>query len=276
MNSNARSSISYDSSQLPFHSRVSLVIPIGPGDLSWSPLLEDFGDLPAEVQFIFVCPASISELCGPNLALKLQQFQQSRPRQCVYWLTPDQAGRAMQLNTGAMASGRDFFWFIHADSRLGENCWKELEKSVLAHPADLHYFRLGFLADGPLGMKVNSFGAAFRSRFLGMPFGDQGFCLSRKLFKKVGMFNEELLFGEDHELVWKVRLQGAALRRVPATLLTSARRYREEGWFSTTARHLHFTFKQAFPFWKRLQVQRLGYVWKILGSPFRFLLKHRA
>ena len=114
-------------------------------------------------------------------------------------------------------------------------------------PGALHYFDLAFSGDGPPLMRLNERGVWVRSHLLGMPFGDQGFCLRRDVFFGLGGFPEDVPYGEDHLLVWRARQAGVPLRCAPATLLTSARKYGERGWLRTTARHVYLTYRQALP-----------------------------
>jgi GT2 family glycosyltransferase len=85
-----------------------------------------------------------------------------------------------------------------------------------------------------------------------MPFGDQGFCLRREIWERLGGFDTHASYGEDHLFVWKARRAGVPLRPTGGTLRTSARKYQERGWLRTTARHLHLTATQAFPEWLKL------------------------
>jgi len=109
----------------------------------------------------------------------------------------------------------------------------------------LAYFDLRFLADGPRLMVVNAVAANLRSRWLKLPFGDQGLMIHRDDFRRLGGFDAQLRAGEDHALVWRARHQGLPLRRLAAPLYTSARKYAEHGWFRTTVWHLSATWRQA-------------------------------
>ena len=84
-----------------------------------------------------------------------------------------------------------------------------------------------------------------RSRWARLPFGDQGFLLSRRTFARLGSFDASLPAGEDHALVWTARTAGIALVDLGQPLLSSARRYREQGWLRTTLRHAGLTLSQA-------------------------------
>jgi rSAM/selenodomain-associated transferase 1 len=92
---------------------------------------------------------------------------------------------------------------------------------------------------------------------LRLPFGDQGFCLSNEQFCRLGGFNESLQYGEDHDLIWRAHRAGISVKRVPAPIATSARKYRREGWLRTTGLHLWRTINQAAPQFLRLSKARV-------------------
>lgn len=88
-----------------------------------------------------------------------------------------------------------------------------------------------------------------------MPFGDQGLVVPARCFAALGGFDETARYGEDHLLVWTARRHKLPLRRIGATLLTSARKYQRGGWAAVTARHLWLAAIQAWPEWRRLRRQ---------------------
>jgi len=207
---------------------LAVVIPVGPGDSAWRGLLPTLDALPASAEIVLAtveadsqsfadCPARVRRLAGA-------------------------AGRARQLNAGAAASRRPWLWFLHADSRFGEAAFDAIGR-LPERPA-LAYFDLGF-HDGGGAMRINAVGAWIRSRWLRMPFGDQGLLLPRAAFEALGGFDERLDSGEDHALVWAARRAGLPLRPLGVTLSTSARKYAERGWWRTTAQHLRLTWSQA-------------------------------
>jgi hypothetical protein len=158
------------------------------------------------------------------------------------------AGRATQQNAGAAAGDRDWVWFVHADTRLASDTLPALARFIARDRPALGYFDLHFDGDRPVLMRLNTAGAWLRSRWLRLPFGDQGFVLPRTVFDALGGFNPAITRGEDHELVWRVRRAGLQVRPVGAALYTSARRYAAQGWATTTTGHLAETWRQAWRF----------------------------
>ncbi len=145
-------------------------------------------------------------------------------------------GRGRQQNAGAMAASGRWFWFVHSDSQLPEDAITRVLEFIKGPPC-IGYCRLRFADDGPWLTGLNALGANLRSRWLGLPYGDQGLCLPQSWFHRLGGFREHLARGEDLDLVVRAAKQGLTVRGMDLTLTTSARRYREHGWLMTTLKH---------------------------------------
>ena len=74
-----------------------------------------------------------------------------------------------------------------------------------------------------------------RSRFLALPYGDQGLLIARRLYDAVGGF-APLPLMEDVDLVR--RLGRRRLVRIGARCVASARRYRRDGFVRRPLRNL--------------------------------------
>ena len=159
-----------------------------------------------------------------------------------------QKSRATSLNFGAKQARGQWLWFLHADSRINQDNLRALKNS-LNQDQDrlaLHYFDLGFKDSGPL-LNSTALGANLRSRLLGCPYGDQGFCISKQLFLDLGGFPENRPYGEDLLLVWRAHQTGVPLQRIPSTLFTSARKYRQQGWLKVTLLHQWYWLRLSLP-----------------------------
>jgi rSAM/selenodomain-associated transferase 2 len=140
-------------------------------------------------------------------------------------------GRGVQLRAGCAAAHGDWLLALHADTRL-EGAWIGAVRRHLAHRPDrAGYFRLRFEDPAPIA-RIWEAGVAFRCAALALPFGDQGLLISRRLYEAVGGY-EPLPLLEDFRLVR--RLGRRRLARVDAHAVTSADRYRRDGWFRRTA-----------------------------------------
>lgn len=210
---------------------LTVVLPVGPDDALAPRLREQLQALPRSAQF---CVVHADEV-APALP-------DADPR---WFALHSVRGRALQQNAGAHWSTRDWLWFVHADSELDAAVAPALQRCIARAEPALGYFDLRYLRDGPAFMPLNALGARLRSRWFGLPFGDQGLLLPRALFLRLGGFDPALACGEDHDLVWRARRAGVPLRALGASLYTSARKYAERGWWRTTAWHLRETWRQA-------------------------------
>jgi len=174
----------------------------------------------------------------------------------VKWLNSP-PGRAEQLNHGAKKAAGRFVWFLHADSRLVKNTHLVLKRAIFNRSDALHFFTFACIKDHQiLGIKISELGARLRSRLLGLPFGDQGFCIQKTIFERIGTYPENLSYGEDHVFVWLARQCGVSLNWVGEKLLTSPRKYIQHGWWKVVILYLFKWTKQAIPEVKRLLQSR--------------------
>ncbi len=213
---------------------LSVIVPMSPAEREAQGLLDQLHGLPGNSEIIIV-KADDTQLRRPE----------SWPATLICREYVNDGGRARQMNLGARVARGDWLWFVHADSRLLPRTLGALLEFV-AQPHDaLGWFDLRFRKDGPSLCRLNAWGANLRSRWWGLPFGDQGLLLKRASFERIGGFDEALECGEDHRLVWQAHARGLPVKRVAAPLATSARRYAEQGWFNVTMHHVRLTFSQS-------------------------------
>jgi hypothetical protein len=72
-------------------------------------------------------------------------------------------------------------------------------------------------------------------RLFALPYGDQGLLIGRELYAAIGGFRPLPLM-EDVDIVRRIGRR--RLRRLPSVAVTSAKRWREEGWFARSARNV--------------------------------------
>ena len=219
---------------------LSVIMPMGPEESGLGRLVADLLLLPIETEILLVYCTQSSGL----QQLPLPDGLTRRPN--LRWLHAP-AGRASQLNAGAGAARGQHLWFVHVDSGFTPWVVSELFAAIVQRPDALHFFRLAFSPDGAGPTSLNALGANWRSGCLGVPFGDQGFCLPVELFKGLGGYDETARYGEDHLLVWQARRAGVKLDFCRAIITTSARKYRKRGWASLTLRYQWLWLKQALP-----------------------------
>jgi len=162
--------------------------------------------------------------------------------------------RAKSLNQGAAQASGEWLWFVHADSRISTDNLCALDLSLKQYPDALHYFDLAF---DRRNLEGNALGANLRSRLFGIPFGDQGLCIKKTLFIELGGFPENTPYGEDLLFVWLAHQAGLKLRRIPSKLLTSGRKYHQQGWLKLTLLYQWRWIRMSGPQLLKLIAQRI-------------------
>ena len=144
--------------------------------------------------------------------------------------------RAISLNEGARKTTSDYILFLHADSKIEDDTIENLINYIKVRKVEgMYYFSLKF--DKGKILRLNSIGANLRSFLFSLPYGDQGFCISRKLFMKTGGFPENVNYGEDLYFVLKLKKMGISILNNQNYIITSSRKYLNNGWLITTLQH---------------------------------------
>jgi rSAM/selenodomain-associated transferase 2 len=164
---------------------------------------------------------------------RLGRIRSARPD--VVWIEGTR-GRGPQLNAGAARAAGRWLWFVHADSRL-PNGWLSVFEALdrEASPPMAGSFQFRLTSDAWQARWLERL-VDIRTRWLGLPYGDQGIFVRREVFQEIGGFRPIPLM-EDVELVRRVRRIGR-LRHLNVGLETSARRWVDEGWWRRSARNL--------------------------------------
>jgi hypothetical protein len=169
------------------------------------------------------------------------------PNDSKVFFVKSKLGRVDQLNRGAQVARGRLLWFLHADSEVALKDFKLFYHTLLRCPNDLTYFNLKFSPPSKK-MFLNEIGAKIRSDIFSLPFGDQGLCVSKENFQKLGAF-PQVPIGEDLAFVILARKNGIRLNNCGANIVTSSRKYEKNGWIKTTLIHLFYTIKLFFSFW---------------------------
>lgn len=146
------------------------------------------------------------------------------------------AGRGRQLRAGGAAARGAWLLFLHADTRLGPG-WQDAVAAFIADPANTYraaYFRLRLDDASGDARRVERL-ATWRAAALGLPYGDQGLLISHEFYDFLDGFQPIALM-EDVELVR--RIGAKRLVALPVEAVTSAERYRRDGWWARPARNL--------------------------------------
>ncbi|MCA8883751.1 MAG: TIGR04283 family arsenosugar biosynthesis glycosyltransferase [Rhodobacteraceae bacterium] len=142
-------------------------------------------------------------------------------------------GRGGQLRRGVAAAEGAWLLVLHADTQLAPDWPEAVRAHLTAHPDRAGYFWLRFRASG-LAPRMVAGGANLRSRFFGLPYGDQGLLIPRALYDSAGGYPDIPLM-EDAALA---RALKGRLVPLAAVATTSAARYRNRGWARQTAANL--------------------------------------
>lgn len=144
-------------------------------------------------------------------------------------------GRGLQMNKGAMIARSEMLLFLHADTLLPDNFDQRVRASLSDPRTSAGAFRLSF-DSGSLALKIISAGANLRSRFLGLPYGDQGLFMWKADYHAAGGFPEIPIL-EEIPLVSRLKALGR-IAILNDRVITSCRRYVSMGIFSACASNL--------------------------------------
>lgn len=143
-------------------------------------------------------------------------------------------GRGAQLAAGAAAARGDWLLFLHADTRLAPGWRRAAELHRARTPGKAACFRFRLDA-GERRARLVETGVALRVRLLGLPYGDQGLLLSRRLYDETGGYRPLALM-EDVDLVRRIGRR--RMERLGVDAITSAERWRSGGWLRRSLRNL--------------------------------------
>ncbi|MCA9639235.1 MAG: TIGR04283 family arsenosugar biosynthesis glycosyltransferase [Myxococcales bacterium] len=148
-------------------------------------------------------------------------------------------GRAKQLNAGAQRAQGDVLFFIHADTLPPADAAYWVRRTLREPGVVAGAFRTWHVADAVLSRaaarqhstsesrEVESpwwlHLADVRSRYTGLPYGDQGLFLTRMQYERLGGFPDQPLM-EDLEFSLRLRAHGV-IRTAPSRMQVSGRRF---------------------------------------------------
>lgn len=177
-----------------------------------------------------------------------------------------QRGRARQMNAGAAVAGGRVLLFLHADTRLPDDAFPAVLRAMgvavdtgadmdgdrdentpasgagpAGNAAPIPACRAGAFTlsiDAPEAwFRVVEALANLRNRLTRTPYGDQAQFFRAELFRAMGGYPNQPLM-EDVEMMRRLRGVGEPLALLPLRVVTSARRWRDEGAVRCTLRNV--------------------------------------
>ena len=132
-------------------------------------------------------------------------------------------GRGLQINKGIDKSKGDWILILHSDTILSSGWSVKLLKKIDKNFA--YHFKLKFRSKS-LFARILECWAYIRSKFLGLPYGDQGFLIHRDLLDTIEEF-PKIPIMEDIALADKLK---GKIRPLDILAHTSAEKYHKNGW----------------------------------------------
>lgn len=145
-------------------------------------------------------------------------------------------GRGAQIAAGAAAARAPWLLLLHADTRLSPG-WGKVAAAHMADPANAAragYFRFALDSRAPQARRLER-AVAWRSRMLGLPYGDQGLLIPARFLADLGGVRMLPLM-EDVDLVRRIGRR--RLVALDADAVTSAEKWERQGWTARSARNL--------------------------------------
>ena len=149
-------------------------------------------------------------------------------------------GRARQMRAGAVQAAGDWLLFLHGDVVLEAGWEAEVQAFLALQGKDATVaaaFGFALRDDTPKARLLERL-VAWRCRWLGLAYGDQGLLLPRKFYENLGGF-AMLEFMEDVEIIRRIGRRRLALLNSRAA--SDAARYRNDGFLARCSRNAVLT-----------------------------------
>ena len=144
-------------------------------------------------------------------------------------------GRARQMNRGASLASGDVLLFLHADTFLPADALVRVKGALDDGRHVAGAFDLGIRTERRI-FRITEKYVALRTRMTRVPFGDQAIFIRKNYFNSIGGYKDIPLM-EDVELMKRIRKRGDKIFIIPEQVMTSARRWEQEGILYGTLRN---------------------------------------
>ena len=145
-------------------------------------------------------------------------------------------GRGRQLAAGVGAARAEFLLLLHADTMLAPGWSEEVARFMTAPEAHARagYFRFTLDSEARAARWLAGL-VAWRARVLGLPYGDQGLLVAAEFLAERGGVP---LLPLMEDVALSRRIGRARLVAFETRAITSAVRWRRDGWLRRSARNL--------------------------------------
>jgi cellulose synthase/poly-beta-1,6-N-acetylglucosamine synthase-like glycosyltransferase len=144
------------------------------------------------------------------------------------------------MNLATRTARGEVFLFLHADTWLGPSALKQVTEA-LEHPGVVGGGFARRFRSPSLLLRLTCVVGAWRSRWLGWFFGDQGIFVRKAVFDQIGGFRDWPLF-EDLDFSRRIARVGR-ITMLHSNVVSSARRFAARGALFTTASDVFLTLR---------------------------------
>lgn len=144
------------------------------------------------------------------------------------------------MNRGASLASGDILLFLHADTLLPPDALAMVRSCMNTAIDGAGAFALGIRTDRWI-FRITERYVALRTRFTGIPYGDQAIFMRREYFERIGGYRDIPLM-EDVEIMRRIKKRGDRVCIIPKKVRTSPRRWEQEGILFCTLRNLVIQF----------------------------------
>jgi len=143
----------------------------------------------------------------------------------VLLVQSDIAARPNQMNLGAKHSKYDWLYFVHADIKLPESFYEDIQNASKSYLVGGYRYRFD---SNHLLLKINAFFTRFPMMWC--RGGDQTLFIKRKLFEELDGYDEYFSVMEDFDIIRRAKRKTRYFI-IPKNVIVSARKYQSNSYF---------------------------------------------
>ncbi len=198
---------------------ISIITPVYNEEINIKSYMSHLGSLEGDFELILIDGGS-----SDRTVEEVQKCINSFDHKLLLLIS--ERGRAIQMNRGARMARGDILLFLHVDCILDKDALTIIEKVTQDNNIAGGGFKQAF-SNPDFFLKFQSDIGNIRARLNQIFFGDYGIFLKKKVFQKIGGY-DDIPFLEDVEICRKAKRFGRLLQ-VDRRIVTSPRRYLSKG-----------------------------------------------